>query len=331
MYSVKKLNSVSLRKKSIVIPTVAINGGLGNQLFQWFFAHTIMVDSKFKIDKIFDDFDYTGQLHYQLGELESQCHHVVNPGGSKYLSKAHKFFYTSLNRGWNYSIFRYLLRQIGYLRESPKKSDAQNSSVFGDRNLRYAFGYFQNTDSIRDTIIVDNELLKYIDLFSDNLLKRLNLLKGKYDVIHVRKYPIKTMRTVDIGNLSIEYYRNWIREVDAKNLVVLCKEYNEAERLLDTHPGAIILDNQTLNPWEAIALMSKARKTLSSNSTLGWWGALLCAKNLGDAYLPSDWSYWGNVDTHKLFFEGCKVFPSSWDLSEHVDQTCIDPRTGNMI
>ena len=34
-------------------------------------------------------------------------------------------FYATLNRAWNYSIFRYLLRQIGYLRESPKKSDAQ--------------------------------------------------------------------------------------------------------------------------------------------------------------------------------------------------------------
>jgi hypothetical protein len=39
------------------ISTFAINGGLGNQLFQWFFAHSKMnANSKFKIDPLYPSY-----------------------------------------------------------------------------------------------------------------------------------------------------------------------------------------------------------------------------------------------------------------------------------
>lgn len=311
-----------------MIPIVAIHGGLGNQLFQWFYAHTIRKDQKFTIVRVFEKFDFSGQLHFQLDEIELRCSHVKTASRSKFLNYIRQLVSKTLNWAWNHPNLRLPLQVIGYLRESPKSSDPQNSNRFRNKRIRYAFGYFQSIESIRQTSVVESELLDYVDTLSDGLLKRLELKERKFDVIHVRKYPIQEIRQVDIGNLSIEYYANWIRKVEARDIIVLCKEYSEAEFLLRIIPDAIILDDRTVSPWEVISLMSKARKSLSSNSTLSWWGALLCAKNSGDAYLPSDWSYWGNIDTGKLHFNGCKIQVSQWDITQHIDLTCIDPHTG---
>lgn len=314
-----------------MIPTVAINGGLGNQLFQWFFAHSINQNQQFRIDKIFDSYDFTGQLHYQLAGLEGRCNHVLNPACGKRLNKARRLVFSILNRSWNYSSLRVALRAIGYLRESPKKTDPQNMDEFSDRRIFYAFGYFQNAQTALQSSLLENELEPYISDITNELLSRLGLAENEYDLVHVRKYPIREMRQVDIGNLSLEYYQDWIDKVSSKKLIVLCKDFREAEFLLNKYPDITILDDSHVDPWEAIALMSRAQKCLSSNSTLSWWGALLCKRNFGEAYLPSDWSYWGNVETVKLHFESCKIQISTWDIGKHDDPTCIDPRTGKSI
>lgn len=312
-----------------MIPTVAINGGLGNQLFQWFFAHSL--NQQFRIDKVFDSYDFTGQLHYQLAEIENKCTHILKPASSKYIYKTQKFIFSILNRCWNFPHFRFALRFIGYLRESPKKTDSQNVHDFSDKQVLYAFGYFQNVQTALQETVLKEELEHFIDTISPSVLDRLNLEEKKYDLVHIRKYPIREMREVDLGNLSFEYYENWIDKVNTQNLIVLCKDFREAAFLLNKYTDILILDDSCVDPWEVIALMRNARNCLSSNSTLSWWGAFLCMRNSGQAYLPSDWSYWGNVETEKLHFDSCKIQTSTWDIREHYDPTCIDPRTGKSI
>jgi hypothetical protein len=220
---------------------------------------------------------------------------------------------------------------IGYLRESPKKTDSQNAHDFSDRRILYAFGYFQNVETALQKSVLEEELENYIEAITHDVLDRLHLKAKNYDLVHVRKYPIRKMREVDLGNLSFDYYENWIDKVSTEKLIVLCKDFREAEFLLDRYPEILILDGSSVDPWEVIALMRNSQKCLSSNSTLSWWGAFLCMRNSGQAYLPSDWSYWGNVETEKLHFGSCNIQTSTWDISEHHDPTCIDPRTGKTI
>ena len=48
-------------------PIVALNGGLGNQLFQWYFAHTLESEKKFRIDCLFEASDTElGQREFRL-------------------------------------------------------------------------------------------------------------------------------------------------------------------------------------------------------------------------------------------------------------------------
>ena len=228
-------------------------------------------------------------MHYQLAGLERQCNHVLNPAHGKRLNKTRRIIFSILNRSWNYSSLRVALRALGYLRESPKKTDPQNMEEFYDRRVFYAFGYFQNVQTALQNCLLENELEQYVTAIAQKLLSRLGLREKEYDLVHVRKYPIREMRQVDIGNLSFEYYQDWIDRVGSKKLIVLCKDFREAEFLLNNYPDIVILDDSHVNPWEAIALMSRAQKCLSSNSTLSWWGAFLCNRNSGEAYLPSDW------------------------------------------
>lgn len=313
------------------IPCVAINGGLGNQLFQWCYAHTLREDRRFKLYKIFESQDFTGQLHYQLGSLESKCHHINQADVNKVSRALCNFLFELMNRLWHFKLFRKVAHHLGYLRESPKKDDVQNTERFPNHTSRFAYGYFQSVDTVLKSDILEDELKLFLTPLADEVVRRLGLKNQSFDVVHVRRYPIENMRKVDIGNLGLKYYQEWIEKTKTTNLVVLCKDIREVKSLLRIYTEVTVLDNNSLNPWESLALMSKSRKCLSSNSTLSWWGAFLCHKNGGESHLPSQWSYWNNVNTHKLYFDGCKIQESIWDTSSWFDPTCINPRTGKML
>jgi hypothetical protein len=312
------------------IPVVAINGGLGNQLFQWCYAHTLREDRRFKIHKNFESNDFSGQLHFQLRSLELKCHHIYEENQNPVTRALHRSIFKLMNSLWHYPLFRKVAHYLGYLRESPKKDDLQNAGRFSNHATRYAYGYFQSVDTVLKSAILEDEIDTLIAPLAEIVLKSLRLENNSYDVVHVRKYPIQNMRKVDIGNLSVEYYRGWIGKMDTTNLIALCKELREVESLLKIYPNVTVLDKNSLDPWESLALMSKASKCLSSNSTLSWWGALLCYRNGGDVHLPSQWSYWNNVNAFKLHFDGCKIQESIWDTSAWFDSTCVNPKTGKI-
>ena len=313
------------------IPVVAINGGLGNQLFQWCYAHTLREDRRFRLHKIFESNDFTGQLHYQLRNLEFKCHHINEENDNPVAIALRSSTFRLMNSLWRYPLFRRVAHYLGYLRESPKENDLQNTEKFSNHASRYAYGYFQSVDTVLKSAILENELDTLLAPLAEKVLKSLGLENNSYDVVHVRKYPIQNMRRVDIGNLSLEYYKGWIEKMDTTNLIALCKDLKEVESLLKIYPNVTVLDNNSLDPWESLAVMSKARKSLSSNSTLSWWGAFMCYRNGGEAHLPSQWSYWNNVSAFKLHFDGCKIQESIWDTSAWFDPTCVNPKTGKMV
>ena len=55
-------------------PIIALNGGLGNQLFQWFFAHTVSADQSFRVDPLFRENEISlGVNGPNLEDLISRC------------------------------------------------------------------------------------------------------------------------------------------------------------------------------------------------------------------------------------------------------------------
>lgn len=298
-------------------PIIALNGGLGNQLFQWFFAHTLDSGKKFRIDCLFESIDSElGQREYRLEELAHRCSHINRDrkGVSK-LSKFERLWHLA-NRLWLVPRFRFLLSKAGYFRECPNSEVAQSLSM--PDPMRYAFGFFQNAEIIEQAhSAIEIELIPIIKSNLKELKDKFDL-QVPYTVIHIRRYITKGFKLTPIHfcNLSSDYFIDWATQNAGKRIILLTESADQVGEIINSLKPALVLDASNSSPWDVLAIMAGAEKCLGSNSSLSWWGAKLCSIFGGQAWLPSNWSYWDNVESSVFHFKGSNLVDSVWDLSE---------------
>lgn len=299
--------------------TVAINGGLGNQLFQWFYAHSISKDSTFRIDRLFSPrhikkLKESNQFQELLLHISDKCTHLKKTNGNPFWILVNKFFHL-LNRAWliypNEKVFKF----FGYFRECPNISVKQSENP--PRNLIYSYGFFQQESIVKETLsIVEVELLPFLEDLTNKTRVKF-ALTDDYTVIHIRRYPTKgyQLTPVQFCNLSDDYFLDWRRNQVINKLVVITKDKNDLGDLILQLSPSLVLDDTETSAWEALAIMYGSTKMLGSNSSLSWWGARLSQLRGSEVWMPSEWSFWGNVDTSKILFDGCNEQLSSWDVS----------------
>lgn len=296
-------------------PVVALNGGLGNQLFQWFFAHTLIENRPFVLDLLFEKEDPLRQRGFQLDGLVRNCEHVAK-GKDGAIAKFKFAIVTHLfNRLWLIAFFRSPLTWLGYYRENPIKSVAQSSRV--PNPVRYAYGYFQKQqiiDGLNETI--ERELLPVVQSLLPNLLKKHNL-NFPYTAIHFRHYLTEGLELTPVHfcNLSLKYFTEWNATNPGQEIVLLTDQVADVADLIELLRPKLVLDREQTTAWETLALMSGATRFLGANSSLSWWGARLSSAQGGEVWLPSDWSYWENVNPKDFHFESCNIAKAYWDIS----------------
>lgn len=297
-------------------PIIALNGGLGNQLFQWFFAHTLESGQNFRIDCLFESVDIElGQLEYRLEEMAHKCAHIDRD--RKEISKLSKFerLWHLANRLWLVPRFRFLLSKAGYFRENPNLEVAQ--SLIMPIPIRYAYGFFQNAEIVEKThSAIEIELIPIIKSNFEQLRDKFDL-EVPYTVIHIRRYPTTGYKLTPIQfcNLSSGYFIDWATKNAGKRIILLTESADKVSEVIKSIKPALVLDASNSSPWDVLAIMAGAEKCLGSNSSLSWWGAKLCSIFGGQAWLPSNWSYWDNVQSSAFHFKGSNLVNSVWDLS----------------
>lgn len=306
------------------IPWIEIHGGLGNQLFQWFYAHTIAENQNFRVHLSFPPSEKSEELVYRLTDLEANCSHCYNGGNESKSNKKYSPLFRFYNRAFHLSCLRSYLNKFGYSKELWDIRENPGFSFIGGKKKKFVSGFFQN-QQILDRVKkeIKHELVPVIESLAEEVLAKLNLKPKNYSIAHIRKYPFSYGERISIGNLGKGYYESWANSHKHETLLLLCKLNSDAEFVRDIFPKSIVLTNEIIGPWETLALMSFAKELLSSNSTLSWWGAFLCFQNGGLPYLPDNWSCWGNIDIRCLQFEGSRTWQTEWDFSTHIDWTLL--------
>ena len=297
------------------LPIVAINGGLGNQLFQWFFAHSLTPKNKFRLDFLFEKVDSKlGQREFRLESVTKNCEHVLkdSKGGIKKL-RSQRFWHL-MNHLWLIPPFRTILQNIGYYRENPNQSVVQSKNL--PTRIRYAYGYFQNHNTVENSLLsIQRELLPVIANEIHDVRVKFQL-DFDFTVIHIRRYITEglDLSPVHFCNLSLEYFTSWRNNFPDDNVIILTEDASKISNFILALNPKLVLDSKTTTPWETLAIMAASQRLLGSNSSLSWWGAWISCTLGGEAWLPSNWSYWGNVENSKIHFPRCRIAPSSWDL-----------------
>nr|WP_235891709.1 alpha-1,2-fucosyltransferase [Flavobacterium gawalongense] len=287
---------------------IKLQGGLGNQMFQYAFAYILAKKNKdiITIDKsFFERVEKKSGFTPRKFELDIFNHNFTKASKIDLLSFQHL------------SIFNKVKKKLGF--NYPK---IYNETSFGFQqsalNLKspiHISGYFQSYEYY----IGYEKLIKKIFSFSidklDQVNKELNLtIKGKNTIaIHIRRgdYVNDEITEQYHGSCSLEYYLEGIKllasEKKEYTLVFFSDDSVWVKKQFENLPySKIFIDyNTNENSWKDMFLMSSCNHNIIANSSFSWWAAWLNENPEKKVIAPKEWFKAKKIDIQTLL-------PTEW-------------------
>ena len=274
-------------------------GRLGNQLFQYAFAHQLSLKFNRKIvffvDKHHHDFQYEWSVPTHL----QNCHHVLEIERCD-----NRGFFLKVSDGlFSRNIFSFKL--LNRLTKTMRTMSAFDYPKMPRKAPALVTGFYLNKKSVEES---PNFLLELADYLSENTNIRRFVENRDYEIVHIRGGDMKQSI---YGSLNREYYQN-IPNKDFPRYVIT-DDTHYAESVTESLDLDRLFTPEEVNPWEAIALMQSSRKVYVSNSTLAWWGGYLCLRSGGNAILPQPFFNGNQLASDSLHVEGFQYQKAIFD------------------
>jgi hypothetical protein len=296
------------------VPIIAIQGGLGNQLFQWFYAHGILDTPGFNIYTKYPEGPSVNLMReFGLAPVVANCSHCGIIFNEPVRPTRANLFPQILDRVWTIGILSLTLKKLGIFQGDAQQSVKINSSR--TNRIIYVNGYFQKWNyAKKQQRWIDSELLPVLRTLHSELGKQFDLSEP-YTVIHVRRgdYRADKNPLAWMGCLADEYFIQLAKEHPSSRIVLLAEHKDEVEDLVSALKPYLVLDSTLTTPWETLAIMSGARTFFGSNSSLSWWGAWMASINGASTYLPSKWDIKGKFDPADFLFPECSPRTPVWE------------------
>ena len=267
---------------------VILNGGIGNQLFQYYLGEELSNIYKKNV------FFYDIRKSYGV-KHESYIENLFN-------IKLNKLYQLKVN-----NLLSYLLLSAPFLKFNKLIFKIFNFKLIANFYFDHSFNLnnFTSKKGIQVYFGTWHSLInKYQFLKKENLLnfnmnfKLLNRIKTKQDFIalHVRRgdYISSKKSSRYHGNLkksyyikSIKYIRNRFGDIP---VFLFSDDYEWLnENLKETIPNSIVFSSNLYTAEEDMYYMSKAKYFVLSNSTFSWWAAFLSTKKNKFIIVPKYW------------------------------------------
>jgi hypothetical protein len=256
---------------------IKLQGGLGNQMFQYAFgkAISIKLSSPLYFDNSFfklEESSHFSNRHYNLD---------VFPFHINLLSK------NKISNFINPNPIQRLLNKLNLNRKDVFKEITLEFSerVFNLSNNLYLDGYWQSEqyfNRITTQVRKDFEFIKPFSSLSESI--SCTLAKENNAVsVHIRRgdYISSATNSKVHGTCPIDYYHQAMRLLNAKlnkpQFYFFSDEPEWVEQNLvnSLNNFQIIKHNQGTDSWQDMALMSKCKHHIIANSSFSWWGAWL--------------------------------------------------------
>lgn len=258
---------------------VFLSGGMGNQLFQWAFAHFLheATSSKISVIKI-DSNSMVAHTGFDLSLFLSGCQHL------EIERWPHKGLIDKLFSPYNSKLpfIRHLVwRDLADLTSKPFLGP---ESISFTQEKSY-LGYFQNKDFVAKVIesVAPEILQSFFSRTSDTLY-----LDGEYEVVHVRRGDTASNYNKQrVGLLSRTYYASTLDESFDGKRYVISDDACVAREVMKHINYTEIMGPKSLDVIQSLQLMSRAKRVVAANSTLSWWGGLLASLKGAQVVIPS--------------------------------------------
>ena len=271
---------------------VQLNGGLGNQMFQYALGRHISLRLKttFKIDTHMYG-------NYKLRDYELGCFNCVENFASENEVREYHLF------GRNRHIWmlkRYFLRpwnlfnKLSVVQEKFFHFDADVVNMTGDLYFR---GYWQSEkyfSSIEDVIRGDFTLRIPIDKECHNMLDDIQCTESVS--VHIRRGDYITNATTNLhhGVMPLEYYMQAMDYIQSIHRNVHYFIFSDDIEWITQYFGGkdnikIVGSNRINTGPEDLYLMSQCKHNIIANSSFSWWGAWLNVNKNRIVIAPKKW------------------------------------------
>lgn len=282
--------------------TIKIQGGLGNQMFQYALGRAMSLKhgTAFKMDLVFLMHRISRKnltfRNYQLSKFNVTENFTTSSKIARYSP--------NLIFGLIF-IINFIKKKfkLSYIAESAQNIDLSNKSLL---NNAYFDGYWQDEKyfkEFRDIIVKDFSLkeeatglnLKYLEKISSCNSVSVHIRRGDYV-----KLNLSELCSIDYYHKSIEHIRG---NVENPIFFIFSDDTRWVRDNLKIDGKYFIIDNNSNDPSEDLRLMSSCQHNIIANSSFSWWGAWL-NKNINKIVVaPATWSNNPNI---------INISPSEW-------------------
>lgn len=289
---------------------VKLQGGLGNQMFQYAAARglsaageIVRLDHRFLESNHFDTESFTARS-YQLSLFKN-----IRARKAKNWETAFFFNQSFLNA----TVRRIFRSRIKIIQQYENELVEFNTSP--KKHFFYLDGYFQSEKYFtnkRPELLQEFEFPE-LDKENESVEKKIQQAANPVSV-HIRRGDyLKSPVTLAIhGVLSLEYYQKALDLLlgDFKDLTLFVfsddMDWVKANFKYDRAPVYYIDQNHGEDSWKDMVLMSLCRHKILSNSSFSWWAAWI-SRNEGNVYVPGNW-----FNPKQVKFDIHDFIPASW-------------------
>lgn len=278
--------------------TINLEGGCGNQLFQFFGALHIARSQNYR-------------LIVDVSKVNGNRHKGYCIADSKYLNELPDVEFSQLER--NSHLLNKIRRISGH--QVIAKGVGYPENIASLRKAKELFGYFQTYRFVDD---LRSELGWSETEFKQDLNGFLNeypldkLIDGDSSLIHIRGGDFHSMANT-IGVLSADYFERSLGRFNprpSKIFVISDESSDLIAKKLGNKFDYQYLPTEDIHPLGIISLISSFERIVVSNSTLSWWGAKLQEK--GEIVAPTKW--------FKELDSPVDLLPSEWHTQDSIWQ-----------
>ncbi len=295
---------------------VKIQGGLGNQMFQYAFAkalehngHDVFLDTS-----LYNSSVSRGGINYthngfELEDLFNIQYKKARIEDVKKLATLPTNFFTRIKRKYFTKKTHYIDRVFKY---SPELFDCSKDC--------YLEGYWQTEkyflsieDNIRKTFMFTNQASKQ----TQELISQID---GKDCIasIHVRRGDYLNGKSHAVCTET--YFNNAIKHLlqskKIERFLVFSNDMQWAKEMLDFQnvPTTFVDWNTGIDSWQDMYIMGKCPVNIISNSSFSWWAAWLNKHPEKVVITPNIWSR-SELDYKDSYytFDYSDIVPSNWE------------------
>lgn len=295
---------------------VMVSHGLGNQLFQFTFAHFLR---KFSPTVFLENSPIFPVGHtFMLERLQSVCSHLI-------FYKNFTISHTSL---LGRTMYKYRIANLyqNYIIHGGKdnfvhEAMAENFSFLGNKLSLFKtntthVGFWQHWKYLdHENYLVAREILETLNTISGprSIISKSQETKV---VIHVRRgdYLNRGLDQV-FGVISPSSYLDLLDDLLAKFTRLDVTTITDDLELFDNKKYSRrfgrILTPDLCNTWQGLKMMAEADIVIAANSTYSWWGAVLNFISGGTSYIPK--TFFQKLETNDAFdFPGLIKYDNSF-------------------